>query len=133
MFGYKKSKSNNFGIDPALLHIAKDWVRFIIFFYQGLYGFKQKTILWSITKSKWIHGPRLPYMTGIEESCATLVNRSVVMIIGITRLNGKYHKKKMYPYNFIWSYILSEQHCQVSIIHKATISIWFLKVWILPN
>ena len=58
-----------------------------------MYGFKQKTILWSITKSKWIHGPRLPYMTGIEESCATLVNRSVVLIIGMTRLNGMYQTK----------------------------------------
>ena len=29
-------------------------------------------------------------MTGIEESCATLVNRSVVMIVGMTRLDGTY-------------------------------------------
>ena len=57
-------------------------------FHLGIYGFIKKTILWSIKKSKWLQGPRLPFMTGIEESCATLVNRSVVMIVGMTRLDG---------------------------------------------
>ena len=82
-------------------YIVKDEIRFIIIFHLGLYGFKQKTILWSITKSKWIHGPRLPYMTGIEESCATLLNRSVVMIIGMTRLNGMYQTTLIFCFNLI--------------------------------
>ena len=65
-------------------------------FCLGIYGFIKTTILWSIKKSKWLQGPRLPFMTGIEESCATLVNRSVVMIVGMTRLDGRY----VFTYDF---------------------------------
>ena len=55
----------------------------------GLFEFTDETALWSISKKRWIKGPKLPYMKGLEEGCATALNRTSVLIFGITQL-GKY-------------------------------------------
>ena len=46
--------------------------------------------MWSISKDKWLKGPEFPHKRGVEEGCATLLNRSVVLVIGITKLESKY-------------------------------------------
>ena len=76
----------------------------------GFYHFFEKTFLWSIKKNKWIAGPKLPYLKGIEESCATLLNRSVVMIIGMTRIKGRQFMTAQSISLFtMWFYIFSEE------------------------
>ena len=57
----------------------------------GFYEFIKESTLWSISKGKWIKGPEFPHKRGIEEGCATLLNRSVVLVIGITKLESKYY------------------------------------------
>ena len=97
----------------------------------GFYHFFEKTFLWSIKKNKWIAGPKLPYLKGIEESCATLLNRSVVMIIGMTRLKGRQFMTAQSISLFtMWFYIFSEElhyvrklkttsfHCNYILIFK---------------
>ena len=55
----------------------------------GYYRFLKETVLWSMTKKKWIKGPRLPYLLGIEEGCMTLLNRTSILIFGMTTLFRK--------------------------------------------
>ena len=57
----------------------------------GFYEFIKESTLWSISKNKWIKGPEFPHKRGVEEGCATLLNRSVVLVIGITKLESKYY------------------------------------------
>ena len=52
------------------------------------YQFSKETYLWSISKQKWINGPNLPHLLGVEEGCMTLLNKTVVMVIGFTNLES---------------------------------------------
>ena len=70
----------------------------------GFYEFIKESTLWSISKGKWIKGPEFPHKRGIEEGCATLLNQSVVLVIGITKLESKYYyifiKRTIHVRNF---------------------------------
>ena len=57
----------------------------LIEFY-GHIVYPRGTFLWSETKNKWLKGPDLPLGLGVEEGCLTLINRTSVMIIGLTSL-----------------------------------------------
>ena len=47
----------------------------------------RKTYLWSIDKNRWLDkSPLLPQSFGIEEGCLTLLNRTTVLIMGVTKL-----------------------------------------------
>ena len=37
--------------------------------------FAPYSILWVIEKHKWVQGPDLPYLKGIEEGCATHIGK----------------------------------------------------------
>ena len=51
-----------------------------------MFEFNDDTALWSISKKRWLKGPKLPFMKGLEEGCATALNRSSVIIFGMTDL-----------------------------------------------
>ena len=60
-----------------------------IFVFQGhFYNFQKETYLWSISKQKWMSGPKLPLLLGVEEGCLTVLNRTLVLVVGITHLQG---------------------------------------------
>ena len=59
------------------------------FFSDGIFEFYKDTRLFSLTKRKWFQGPKFPTSIGIEEGCATLLDRHTVMILGMTKLFGK--------------------------------------------
>ena len=52
------------------------------------YKFQKGSYLWSISKHQWINGPKLPYLLGVEEGCLTVLNRTLVLVIGITHLQS---------------------------------------------
>ena len=58
-----------------------------------MFEFTDDTALWSISKKKWIEGPKLPYMTGLEDGCAPALNTTSVIILGMTYL-GTITKKQ---------------------------------------
>ena len=59
-----------------------------------MFEFTDDTALWSISKKRWMKGPKLPYMTGLEDGCATALNRTSVIVFGMTYL-GTLTKSKM--------------------------------------
>ena len=61
----------------------------LFLFLAGFYEFYTDTRLFSLTKRKWFQGPKFPTSIGIEEGCATLLDRYTVMILGMTKLFGK--------------------------------------------
>ena len=54
--------------------------------FHGFVVYQRGTFLWSEMKNKWLDGPDLPHGLGVEKGCLTLLNRTSVMIIGLTRL-----------------------------------------------
>ena len=60
----------------------------LFLFSAGFYEFYRDTRLFSLTKRKWFQGPKFPTLMGIEEGCATLLDRYTVMILGMTKLFG---------------------------------------------
>ena len=62
-----------------------------------MFEFTDDTALWSISKKKWIEGPKLPYMIGLEDGCATALNRTSVIILGMTYL-GTITKKQNFNF-----------------------------------
>ena len=58
-------------------------------FLGGFYKFYTNTRLFSLTKRKWFKGPNLPDGMGVEEGCATVLDKYTVMILGMTKLIGK--------------------------------------------
>ena len=54
----------------------------------GFYEFYRDTKIFSFAKRKWLQGPEFPHLRGVEEGCAIPIGRSVVMIIGISKLIG---------------------------------------------
>ena len=54
----------------------------------GFYEFYRDTRIFSLSKKKWLQGPEFPHLRGVEEGCATLISRHVVMIIGMTKVIG---------------------------------------------
>ena len=51
-----------------------------------MFEFTDDTAMWSISKKRWIEGPKLPHMTGLEDGCATALNRTSVIVFGMTYL-----------------------------------------------
>ena len=56
-----------------------------------MFQFVSDTALWSISKKRWIEGPQLPDLVGLEEGCATVMDRTSVVVFGMTEL-GMYSK-----------------------------------------
>ena len=54
--------------------------------FHGFVVYPRGTFLWSEIKNKWLEGPDLPLGLGVEKGCLTTLNRTSVMIIGLTRL-----------------------------------------------
>ena len=53
--------------------------------------YHRETYLWSLNKKRWLsESPKLPISLGVEEGCLTLLNRTTVLIVGITKLESKY-------------------------------------------
>ena len=67
---------------------------FFHFLISGMFQFISDTALWSISKKRWIEGPQLPELIGLEEGCATAVDRTSVIVFGMTEL-GMYSKLVM--------------------------------------
>ena len=59
-----------------------------VFLKGHFYKFQKETYLWSISKQKWMNGPKLPLLLGVEEGCLTVLNRTLVLVVGITHLQG---------------------------------------------
>ena len=79
---------------PNFLHATSVLISLVSTLLLANYVFWPQTALWNIKKSKWINGPQLPYLRGIEDGCATLLNRTVVMFIGMTKLIGRKVKQQ---------------------------------------
>ena len=72
------------------------WGQCAFVYIDVIYGFEtvgsyimhsRKTYLWSIDKNRWLDkSPLLPQSFGIEEGCLTLLNRTTVLIMGVTKL-----------------------------------------------
>ena len=58
-----------------------------------MFEFTDDTAIWSVSKKRWIEGPKLPYMTGFEDGCATALNRTSVIVFGMTNL-GTHSRSK---------------------------------------
>ena len=78
-----------FGVGIQIMNYY--WIAGFSFYndLSGFYKFQKETALWSITKKKWIKGPKLPFLLGIEEGCMTLLNRTSILIFGMTTLIRK--------------------------------------------
>ena len=84
--GHDSSANLLFG--PGIQMMSHYWIAGISQVNQidGYIEYPKDTFLWSEVKRKWISGPMLPYGIGIEEGCLTLLNRTSVMVIGVTKL-----------------------------------------------
>ena len=73
---------------PGIIVMALYWITGIskLIEFHGYVVYPRETYLWSETKNKWLKGPDLPFGLGVEKGCLTLLNRTSVMIIGLTNL-----------------------------------------------
>ena len=80
--------STNLLFGPGIQMMSHYWIAGISKVNQinGFVEYPRDTFLWSEVKRKWISGPTLPNGIGIEEGCLTHLNRTSVMIIGVTKL-----------------------------------------------
>ena len=87
LFGYE---IRNVRYGPGIRMMDYYWmVGFSVYSPFGyFYNFHKKTYLWSISKQRWINGPKLPYLLGVEEGCLTVINRTLVLVVGITPLQS---------------------------------------------
>ena len=100
----------------------------LFLFSAGFYEFYTDTGLFSLTKRKWFQGPKFPPAIGIEEGCATLLDRYTVMIFGMTKLFGKlwrfFSKFHVHVINVRFFFSLEENHGYV----RTIVDYWTQKI-----